>query len=61
MRLMYHVDDPSAAIRGTPEEREMLAAMLVFGLAAIGFKLAFAKGPLAAYVTWIWGWGYTGD
>ena len=53
LRLVCYVDDPLAAIRGTPAERRLYAAIPVSAWEAIGFKLAYAKGPPDRNVTWI--------
>ena len=55
LRLVCYVDDPLAAIRGAPEDRKLKAAILIIVWAALGFKLAFAKGQMGKTVTWIGG------
>ena len=55
MRLMCYVDDPLAALSGTPEQRRLLAATIILVWSVLGFKLAFVKGQLGQTVTWIGG------
>ena len=40
---------------GTEDERRLLAAMMMLVWAALGFKLAFAKGQLGTKISWIGG------
>jgi hypothetical protein len=53
VRLVCYVDDPFAAVRGTPERRRLLITLMVLVWNALGFKLAFRKGQLGVTVTWI--------
>ena len=53
LRLVCYVDDPFAAVRGTPERRRLLVTLMVLVWNALGFKLAFRKGQLGITVTWI--------
>jgi hypothetical protein len=55
VRLMCYVDDPLAALSGSPERRRVLAATIILVWSALGFQLAFAKGQLDKEVTWIGG------
>ncbi len=55
VRLMCYVDDPLAALSGTPERRRLLAATIILVWSVLGFDLAFAKGQLGKTVTWIGG------
>ena len=50
VRLVCYVGDPLAAISGTEEEKRMLGALMAMIWAALGFKLAFAKGQLVKQV-----------
>ena len=43
LNLMCYVDDPIAAIKGTEEQRMLMAAMVVLVWEALGFGLAYAK------------------
>ena len=52
---MCYVDDPLAAISGTPERRKLIAAAIILIWTVLGFQLAFAKGQLGKNVTWIGG------
>ena len=52
---MCYVDDPLAALSGSPERRRILAATIILVWSALGFPLAFAKGQLGKKVTWIGG------
>ena len=52
---MCYVDDPLAAIRGTPEERQLHAATLILVWEALGCAMAYHKGQLNDSVTWIGG------
>ena len=45
VRLMCYVDDPLAALRGSHEERQLNAAIMVLTWSALGFKLAFPQSP----------------
>ena len=58
--MMCYVDDPLAAIRGTPEERQLHAATLILVWEALGCAMAYHKGQLTDFasdnsVTWIGG------
>ena len=53
--LMCYVDDPLAALVGTPAVRRRNAALMVLVWEALGFKLAYAKGQLGQEVTWTGG------
>ena len=55
MRLMCYVDDPLAAMSGTPEQRRLMTATIILVWSVLGFQLAFAKGQLSQTVTWIGG------
>lgn len=55
LRLVRYVDDPLAAIRGTPSERRLYVAITVLVWVAIGFTLAYAKGQISRTVAWIGG------
>ena len=55
LNLMCYVDDPVAAIRGTPEERQVHAATLILVWEALGCAMAYRKGQLDDTVTWIGG------
>ena len=55
VNLMCYVDDPLAALVGTPAIRRRNAALMILVWEAIGFKLAYAKGQLGQEVTWIGG------
>ena len=55
LRLMCYVDDPLAVLRGTPEERNIMTAIIILVWEALGFGLAYPKGQLAQKVTWIGG------
>jgi len=55
VNLMCYVDDPLAALMGTPAVRRRNAALMVLVWEALGFKLAYAKGQLDSEVTWIGG------
>ena len=52
-RLQIYVDDPVAALLGTPKKHRWLAAHIVLTWMILGFKLAFPKAQLAAEVDWI--------
>ena len=52
---MCYVDDPLAAISGTPERRKLIATAIILIWTVLGFQLAFAKGQLGKTVTWIGG------
>ena len=53
LRLVCYVDDPFAAIRGTPERQRLIATMMILVWNALGFKLAFSKGQFGIKITWI--------
>ena len=53
LRLVCYVDDPFAAIRGTPERQKLIATMMILVWNALGFKLAFSKGQFGIKITWI--------
>ena len=53
LRLVCYVDDPFAAVRGTPERRRLLVTLMVLVWNALGFKFAFRKGQMGITVTWI--------
>ena len=53
LRLVCYVDNPLAAIRGTPERRRLLVTLLILVWNGLGFKLTFKKGQLGQVVTWI--------
>jgi len=55
LRLMCYVDDPLAIIRGTEDERNLIAAIIILVWEALGFGLAYPKGQLSHKVTWIGG------
>jgi hypothetical protein len=55
VRLMCYVDDPLAALSGTPERRRLITATIILVWSVLGFQLAFAKGQLDKKVTWIGG------
>jgi len=55
VRLMCYVDDPLAALSGSPERRRLLTATIILVWTVLGFQLAFAKGQLNKKVTWIGG------
>ena len=46
VRLMCYVDDPLAALSGSPERRRLLTATIILVWSALRFQLAFAKGQL---------------
>ncbi len=52
---MCYVDDPLAALSGTPERRRLITATIILIWSVLGFELAFAKGQLSKTVTWIGG------
>ena len=52
LNLMCYVDDPLAAIRGTPEERLLHGATLILVWEALGCAMAYHKGQFARTVTW---------
>ena len=54
-RLHCFVDDPIASIRGCARDRRITVAMMVTIWEALGFKLAYRKGPLGKSVDWIGG------
>jgi hypothetical protein len=53
LRLVCYVDDPCAAIRGTPECHRLIATLMILVWNALGFKLAFTKGQMGIKITWI--------
>ena len=60
LNLMCYVDDPLAAIRGTPEERQLHVATLILVWEALGCAMAYHKGQLTDFsidnsITWIGG------
>ena len=55
VRLVCYVDDPLAAVRGTTAERKLNMTIMILVWAALGFKLAFAKGQAGRTISWIGG------
>ena len=53
LRIQCYVDDPAIALRGSPEIRRRLAAMLLLFWSALGLKLSFSKGTRGRCVPWI--------
>ena len=51
LRLVCYVDDPFAAIRGTPERRRLIATLIILVWSALGCKLAFSKGQMGITIT----------
>ena len=52
---MCYVDDPTAAMRGTPADQLLHAVTPMLVWEALGFGLACPKGQLEDSVTWIGG------
>ena len=55
VNLVCYVDDPLAALRGTPLEKEVLATCIVLVWESLNFKLAYQKGQFGHSVDWIGG------
>ena len=55
VRLHCFVDDPIAAIRGTPLSRKLTVATIILTWEALGFGLAYRKGQFGRKVSWIGG------
>ena len=53
VRVHCYVDDPFVVLRGTPEQVEEAAALIVLWWATLGLRLAYKKGQFAASVDWI--------
>ena len=53
LRLQLFVDDPIASIRGTPEARNWVIAVIIMTWRILGFPLSFHKGQRGPKVVWI--------
>ena len=52
LSLMCYGDDPLVALHGTPEDRNLFAAISIVVWEALGFALAYRKGQLGKEITW---------
>lgn len=52
-RFQLYVDDPASALRGNPQQRDRMVAIIIVMWRSLGFPLAFSKAARGPTVKWI--------